>query len=301
MKLAEADILKLLPDHISGNSQFSATADAANPILSTISKAIPNLLLWARLGGQSPETFLPPLRRLTEARGRLEPLDLETLESLAWQFHVDFREVAKTNTQLAELILKSIAWHRIKGTPKSMYDALILCGFDTRYSEGEAQKPYGIYIEEGGPQVHWATYQLGFEDIAAYEDLKYILKICWEMQPARCRLWRVYTFDYDLRPGCWSGPLPQNAWSNAWWSLWSGAYMPEFPGLDERGLLVSWGKRERILCEAWGMARRLSCFKVSCAVSGFLPALFLSGARITGAVFFMPNRRLLACGVKITF
>lgn len=276
MKLENADILRLLPDHVSGDPQFAATGKAINPILAKISKSIPNLLLWARLGRQDPKTFLPPLKRLTEARvaqplgagaltdsasplrGQgLSPLDLATLESLAWQFHVDFREVARTNEQLAELVLKSIAWHRIKGTPGSMYDALILCGFDTRYSSGEAKKPYGIFIEEGGPQVHWATYQLGFEEIADYDDLRNILRICWEMQPARCRLWRVYTFDYDLRPGCWSGELPQNAWSNAWWSLWSGSYMPEFPGLDERGLLVSWGKRLRLMCEQWSKDRRV--------------------------------------------
>ncbi len=33
MKLADADILRLLPEHISGDSQFAATGAAANPVL----------------------------------------------------------------------------------------------------------------------------------------------------------------------------------------------------------------------------------------------------------------------------
>ena len=42
MKLADADILRLLPEHISGDSQFAATGAAANPVLGAISKAVPN-------------------------------------------------------------------------------------------------------------------------------------------------------------------------------------------------------------------------------------------------------------------
>lgn len=48
MKLSDADILRLLPEHISGDAQFSAAGQAANKTLAAISKAIPNLLIWAR-------------------------------------------------------------------------------------------------------------------------------------------------------------------------------------------------------------------------------------------------------------
>ncbi|MBD5642200.1 MAG: hypothetical protein HDQ91_07270 [Desulfovibrio sp.] len=239
MKLADASFLRLLPDHISGDPQFAAAAAAANPISDSISKAIPNLLLWARLGGQDPKTFLPPLQRLTAARPGLSPLDLDTLESLAWQFHVDFREVAANRGQLAEMVLNSIAWHRIKGTPASMRAALSLFSFG------------GIYIDEHDPGMHWATYQLGFDEVASLDDLALILKICNEMQPARCRLWRVYTSDFDFRPGVWSGKIPKYAWSECWWSSYSGSYFPELPGLDDRGLLVSFGLRRRFLCEQY--------------------------------------------------
>lgn len=121
LKLATADLLKLLPDHISGDPKFSAAGEAARPHLGAISRSIPNLLIYARLGGQAVATFLPPLRRLTEARNGISPLSTQALESLAWQFHVDFREAAGADkTALAGMILNSIAWHRIKGAPASL-------------------------------------------------------------------------------------------------------------------------------------------------------------------------------------
>ena len=129
------------------------------------------------------------MRRLTQARPGLRDLDIETLESLAWQFHVDFREVARTKEELAGMVLNSIPWHRIKGTPASIYSALALCGFS------------GITIEEHDPNMPWASYQLGFDEIASVDDLARIVAVCREMQPARCKLWRVYVDDYDMRPG----------------------------------------------------------------------------------------------------
>lgn len=240
LKLGQADILKLLPEHITDDAQFAAAGKAANPILDKTSRAIPNLLIYARLGGQKVETFLPPLRRLTELRPGLAPLDTATLESLAWQFHVDFREVARNDAELAAMVLNSIAWHRIKGTPASIQAALELFGYR------------GITIDEHDPAMPWATYQLGFAEFASLEDLKIILAICKEMQPARCRLWRVYTSDYDFRPGIWSGANSKGdlyRWSHCWWSGYSGAEFPDLPGLGDKGLIVSFSLTRKFLIE----------------------------------------------------
>ena len=171
MKLESADILRLLPWHLSGDPAFSATGKAVNPVIGAISRAIPNLLLWARLGGQAPSTFLPPLRRLAEARPGIDPLDMQTLESLAWQFHVDFREVCETRQQLSEMVLHSIDWHRIKGTPASIKKALSLFNFGV------------IYIDEFDPGMHWAAYQLGFDEVARLEDLALISRCRHRRQP----------------------------------------------------------------------------------------------------------------------
>ncbi len=236
IKLADGDVLSLLPAHIAQDPAFAATGTAIAPFLQELAHAIPNLLVFARLGGQQPANMLPPLRRLTEARGGLKKPETALLESLAWQFHVDFREVAETDDQLAALVRNAIPWHRIKGTPASIRAALELCGYS------------GITIEEDGEGDFWAAYQLGLSGVTGMDDLARIVTICREMQPARCRLWRVYTPEYDFRPGVWSGPLPVCSWSQCWWSAYSGAEAPDIPGLDDdTGLIVSFGSRRGVL------------------------------------------------------
>lgn len=117
-------------------------------------------------------------------------------------------------------------------------------------SAAQDARPRGIYIEEHDPGSHWASYQLGFSEIAEIEELYRIVAICREMQPARCRLWRVYTADYDMRPGVWSGPLPRNRWSYAWWSNYSGTWFNDIPGYDQ-GIKVSFGLRRKFQSEPW--------------------------------------------------
>ena len=79
------------------------------------------------------------------------------------------------------MVLSSIPWHRIKGTPASIRAALELCGYS------------GITLEEDGEGDFWAAYQLGLSGVTGMDDLARIVSICREMQPARCRMWRVYT------------------------------------------------------------------------------------------------------------
>lgn len=271
MKLAESDLLALLPPHIADDPAFSAAGRAVAPHLRALARAIPNLLIFASLGHQDPQTMLGPLARLTAARGGLKEPELELLESLAWQFHVDFREAARTREELAGMVLSSIPWHRIKGTPASIKAALALCGYGTYPPPGTAasraagaqQGPRSlqatahpaqdvrvgeIIVDEDGEGYYWAAYQLGLSGVTGMDDLARIVSICREMQPARCRMWRVYTPDYDFRPGVWSGPLPLCAWSNCWWSEYSGSETPDIPGLDDStGLIVSFGARRSVL------------------------------------------------------
>ena len=213
-KLSDGNLLALLPASISDDPQMRAAAEALAPVLKALSLSIPNLLIFSRLGKQPPDAMSPPLARLTQARGGLKPLSLDELEQLAWQFHVDFREVCTTRDQLAAMVRNSIPWHRIKGTPASIKAALSLCGYS------------GISIEEDGTGDDWAAYQLGLSEITGLDDVRRIVTICREMQPVRCRLWRMYTPEYDFRPGVWSGPLPTCAWSECWWSNYSGVEVP---------------------------------------------------------------------------
>ena len=108
---------QLVPESIRSDSQMAAAADSLSPLLQTIVRAVPNLLIYGRLEGQYPAGMLAPLRRLTEARGGLKDLSTEELEQLARQWHVDFRDAAKTNGKLRAFVLNSIPWHGIRGTP----------------------------------------------------------------------------------------------------------------------------------------------------------------------------------------
>ncbi len=197
---------QLVPESIRSDSQIAAAADAISPFLQTIVRAVPNLLIYGRLEEQDPAGMLAPLRRLTEARSGLKALSTEELEQLAWQWHVDFRDAAKTNGKLRAFVLNSIPWHRIKGTPKSLLDALALYGIDAE-------------LEEDGTGDQWASYQIHLKDDADADEVRTAAIIAREMQPARCRLYRVWNDFWDTRPIKTSdGPRL----SEGWLSFYSG-------------------------------------------------------------------------------
>ena len=251
--LHDGDLGALLPAHLREDPAFAAAIEAVRQPLRDAARAIPNLLIFARLGGQPPSSMLPPLRRLARAAGGLRPAETALLEQLAWQFHVDFREAARTDAELAGMVLRSIAWHRVKGTPAGMTAALELCGFP------------GVRIEEDGTGDFWATYQLGLPEVPTEEALRRMVAVAREMQPVRCRLWRVYNDLCDFRPAVWSGGAPDHAWGNAWWSRYSGVGVPGVPGVDaDHDLMASFGGRDALLAEryftgrvGWGMAALL--------------------------------------------
>jgi hypothetical protein len=224
IKLADEALLKaLLPQSIAGDPRMRAAADVLSPLLRSTALAIPNLLIFGRMGNQLPEDMIASLGRLTTARGGLAKPSTALLEQLAWQFHVDFREVARTDEQLAGMVLQSIPWHRIKGTPASIRAALALFGLAAE-------------IEEDGVDDYWATYQLGLPQIADIETVKLVCRVAYEMQPARCSLYRIYTDVWDVRPGSYG----DGRYSVAAYSYYSGVPVPGLPNGDD--LLVSFGR-----------------------------------------------------------
>ncbi|WP_459482130.1 phage tail protein I [Clostridium saccharoperbutylacetonicum] len=60
---------------------------------------------------------------LTYIYGRVDELDEETVDSLAWQFHVDFYDYTLTLEKKRQLVKSAIRLHRIKGTPQAVIDA----------------------------------------------------------------------------------------------------------------------------------------------------------------------------------
>lgn len=264
--LGTLNFLDILPGSISTDPTLQAAAGALNGVLRSTSLSIPNLLLQARLWQQPASSMLPPLGNLassvvtqeatledsmcndtacsmeslspsvspsgngcrTEARGGLKDLSLAELELLAWQMHVDFRDVATTREQLAEMVRQSIPWHRIKGTPASVRKALALFG-------------YSATIEPNGPGRWWATYQLGLPDLVSLDDVRRIVSVCKEMAPARSRLWRVYA-GFDRRPIVLTkGP----ALSNGWLTYYSGTHV----SVGDDDVMVSFGSRRGLQSE----------------------------------------------------
>ena len=234
IKLSDGDLRSLLPQSIADDPAMSAAAAALAPQLRALALAIPNLLIYARLGEEDPAKMLAPLQRLIEARGGLKNPEIELLEALAWQYHVDFREAAKNADQLAAMVRQSIPWHRIKGTPASIQKALALFGLGP------------VEIEEGGLGRHWASYQLGVGDIPDMDAVRLISRVAFEMQPARCQLWRIHN-DYDFRPGV-SGA---DVWGASYWGGYSGVLTPGIPGTDGSDFWVSLGRKLVLASEPW--------------------------------------------------
>lgn len=226
---------ELLPSAISGDKQIQSVANALTPMLHDLSRSLPNLLIFGRLGNQTPETMLPALQRLTDARNGLKPLSNELVEQLAWQFHVDFRELAKTSEELAAMTKESILWHRLKGTPASMKMAFALFGMPVK-------------IEENNPAIHWASYQLGFNSSVTLDDLQKIISIAKEMAPTRCKLFRIYNDAFDFRPIIWSDG---QHWSDGYWSLYSGVNYPDGTGGADDDLIVSFGNKHLFQSEKY--------------------------------------------------
>jgi hypothetical protein len=221
--LGDVSFVTLLPESIRGDATLNSAAQALDALLRKTTLAVPNLLTFARLDRENAQAF-PPLARLITAAGGLKALPTELLERLAWQFHVDFRETAKTNAQLEALVRNSIPWHRIKGTPASLKAAFALFG-------------HTVGIEEDGEGDYWATYQLGLSQIADLETVKEVCRLAYEMQPARCSLYRIYTDVWDVRPGSYDVGF----YDVAAYDYYSGVPVPGLP--DGGDVIVSFGQK----------------------------------------------------------
>lgn len=77
---------------------------------------------------------------------RLNELPHAVLDLLAWQFHVDFYDQLLSISQKRNLVLQSIAWHRMKGTPLAVERMV-----EAVYASGKVLEWY----EYGGEPYHF--------------------------------------------------------------------------------------------------------------------------------------------------
>lgn len=72
---------------------------------------------------------------LTYIYGRINELNEEVVDSLAWQFHVDFYDYTLPIEMRRELVKNSIRWHKIKGTPQAVIEVITELFGDTQLQE----------------------------------------------------------------------------------------------------------------------------------------------------------------------
>lgn len=127
-RLGSTPFRELLPDSLSGDPSIRAAAAALDTVLDATTRAIPGVLLYARLahdtGFVEPVAMLPPLARLSELSGGLASLPEPVLDLLAWQLHVEGYEAAVDVAAKRQLIAGSLLLHRRRGTPWAVRTAL---------------------------------------------------------------------------------------------------------------------------------------------------------------------------------
>lgn len=98
MDLSNIDLLSLQTSFMQKDIFVQALCRALNPYFQELSDSVKQVYIY----------------------GRLDELDEEAIDSLAWQFHVDFYDYTMTLNQKRELVKQSKILHKIKGTPAAV-------------------------------------------------------------------------------------------------------------------------------------------------------------------------------------
>ena len=97
-KLEGISLFDIAPDSITGNADVQAIMRAVDPELQRAARNILKALIYFRI----------------------DELPEPVIDALAWQWHVDFYEPDLTLEVKRDLVMASIPWHRIKGTPAAV-------------------------------------------------------------------------------------------------------------------------------------------------------------------------------------
>lgn len=120
-RLGQTPFRELLPSSIADDVTIGRIADSLDGPLNKAARAIPDLLIFSRLGHDAgtitPARLLAPLERLAALSGGLAALPEEALDLLAWQFHVERYESAVSLAAKRAMVFSSVILHRKRGTP----------------------------------------------------------------------------------------------------------------------------------------------------------------------------------------
>ena len=126
-EIERVSLLDISPPSITGDQNVKHLITAIDPELLSVSQDIREAFIISRIN-ELPE---------------------EVLDLLAWQWHVDFYELAHSVEAKREMVLKSIAWHRKKGTSRAILDALAMIGVEAKFTswQHEGADPYTFAID----------------------------------------------------------------------------------------------------------------------------------------------------------
>jgi hypothetical protein len=114
---------------------------------------------------------------------KFENADPQLRLALAWEY-----SLAQINIDdFAERVLKGLEFHRLRGTPISLRNALSWYGFDD------------IIIEEEIPGEHFSEFQIGLDEIPNNLAIDKLIEVAKFAAPLRSRLSRMYNKLYDER------------------------------------------------------------------------------------------------------
>ena len=104
--------------------------------------------------------------------------------ALSWEY-----SLAQINVDnFKDRIIQGLKFHRLKGTPYSLKQALSWYGLT------------GIIIEEESAGSNFANFQIGFDELPDVLDVETIVNTAKLAAPLRSNLARMYNKDYDVRP-----------------------------------------------------------------------------------------------------
>lgn len=170
------------------------------------------------------------------------------------------RHPRETPEQFRQRVVHAYGWHMLGGKAEGLPEILKFYGFDIVSIENMRDSNPTQWAEFG-IELNVPSAGAGYTDIVAM--LEEFVWLVNEYKPARSRLFRIYTAEYDRRPIVLSrGPIL----GEGWLSLYSGVPIAFPPGADD-GTLVSFGASRRFQAEAYLPSLLAASFGTEC-VSG---------------------------------
>lgn len=154
MDLNKIDLLSLQTSYMQKDNFVQALCKALNPVFQKLSDST----------------------RLVFIYGRIDELEEEAIDSLAWQFHVDFYDYSLSLNQKRELVKKAIRWHKIKGTSQSVIETVTSLFSNTTLQE---------WFEYNGNTFCFKVYIDVIQEILTEENLKKVYELIYKYKNKR--------------------------------------------------------------------------------------------------------------------